>query len=46
MYINIEVKETERKDYYKFLINGVNLGEWERSELRYLIEVVDNKIWN
>tara|TARA_R100001198_G_scaffold14860_1_gene7077 strand:- start:1043 stop:1177 length:135 start_codon:yes stop_codon:yes gene_type:complete len=44
MYINIEVKDTERKDYYKFLINGVNLGEWERSELRYLIEVVDNKI--
>jgi hypothetical protein len=44
MYINIELKETERKDYYKFLINGVNLGEWERSELRYLIEVVDNKI--
>ena len=38
------LKETERKDYYKFLINGVNLGEWERSELRYLIEVVDNKI--
>jgi hypothetical protein len=44
MYINIEVKDTERKDYYKFLINGVNLGEWERSDLRYLIEVIDNKI--
>ena len=44
MYINIEVKETERKDYYKFLINGVNLGEWERSDLRHLIEVIDNKI--
>ena len=44
MYINIEVKNTERKDYYKFLINGVNLGEWERSELRHLIEVIDNKI--
>jgi len=44
MYINIEVKDTERKDYYRFLINGVNLGEWERSQLRYLIEVVDNKI--
>jgi hypothetical protein len=44
MYINIEVKDTERKDYYKFLINGVNLGEWERSELRHLIEVIDNKI--
>jgi hypothetical protein len=44
MYINIEVKDSERKDYYKFLINGVNLGEWERSDLRYLIEVIDNKI--
>ena len=44
MYINIEVKDTERKDYYKFLINGVNLGEWERSDLRHLIEVIDNKI--
>ncbi len=44
MYINIELKDAERKDYYKFLINGVNLGEWERSELRYLIEVIDNKI--
>ena len=44
MYINIELKETERKDYYKFLINGVNLGEWERSDLRHLIEVIDNKI--
>ena len=44
MYINIEVKDTKRKDYYKFLINGVNLGEWERSDLRHLIEVIDNKI--
>lgn len=44
MYINIEIKDTERKDYYKFVINGVNLGEWEKSELRYLIEKIDNKI--
>ena len=44
MYINIELKSTERKDYYKFVINGVKLGEWERSELRYLIETIDNKI--
>ena len=44
MYINIELKNSERKDYYKFLINGVNLGEWERSDLRHLIEVIDNKI--
>ena len=44
MYINIELKLAERKDYYNFLINGVKLGEWERSELRHLIEVIDNKI--
>lgn len=44
MYINIELKDSERKDYYKFVINGVNLGEWEKSELRYLIEKIDNKI--
>lgn len=44
MYINIELKPVERKDYYNFLINGVNLGEWERSKLRHLIEVIDNKI--
>jgi len=44
MYINIEIKPTEKKDYYKFVINGLKLGEWERSELRHLIEVIDNKI--
>ena len=44
MYVNIEVRDTERKDYYKLIINGVNLGEWERSELRHLIETIDNKI--
>jgi len=44
MYINIEIKKAERKDYYKFSINGVKLGEWERSELRYLIGVIDSKI--
>lgn len=44
MYINIEIKDTERKDYYKLVINGVKLGEWEKSELRYLIEKIDNKI--
>ena len=44
MYINIEIKNTDRKDYFKFNINGVKLGEWERSDLRHLIEVIDNKI--
>jgi hypothetical protein len=44
MYINIEIKKAERKDYYIFNINGVKLGEWERSELRHLIQTIDNKI--
>lgn len=44
MYINIELKKTDRKDFYKLLINGVNLGEWEQGQLRYLIEKIDSKI--
>ncbi len=44
MYINIELKKTEKKDYFNLSINGVKLGEWEQSELRYLIEKIDNKI--
>ena len=40
----IELKPTERKDYFKFSINGVKIGYWERSELRHLIETIDNKI--
>ena len=44
MYINIEIKNAEKKDYFKFLINGLDLGTWERSDLRHLIETIDNKI--
>jgi hypothetical protein len=44
MYVNIEVKESEQKDHFHFSINGLKLGEWERSDLRHLIEVIDNKI--
>jgi len=44
MYINIEIRDTDRKDYYKFLINGLDLGTCERSDLRNLIETIDNKI--
>lgn len=43
MYNTIEVKPTE-KDHYNLVINGVILGEWERSDLRHLIEVIDNSI--
>ena len=44
MYVNIEVKKADRQVYYRFYIGGVKLGEWERSDLRHLIEVIDNKI--
>jgi hypothetical protein len=44
MYIKIDIIDTENKDHYKLSINGVKLGEWERSDLRHLIEVIDNKI--
>ena len=44
MYINIEIKNAEQKDHFKFLINGLDLGTWERSDLRHLIETIDNKI--
>lgn len=36
----IEVK----KDHYVLIINDVNLGEFERSELRNIIEKIDNVI--
>ena len=32
------------KDLFDVNINGVILGTWDTSQLRYLIEVVDNKI--
>ena len=44
MYINIEIRKADQKDYFKFLINGLDLGTWERSDLRHLIETIDNKI--
>lgn len=39
-----EIKKTDKKDYYNLSINGVVLGEWERSQLRQLIETLDNAI--
>jgi hypothetical protein len=33
-----------RKDYYLLIINDISLGEFERSELRNIIEVIDNAI--
>jgi len=33
-----------RKDYYLLIINDKSLGEFEKSQLRHIIEVIDNAI--
>lgn len=30
-----------KEDHYKIKINGVDLGEWEKSQIRHFIEVLD-----
>jgi len=32
------------KDHYELDVKGINLGIFERSELRHLIEIIDNII--
>ena len=44
MYNKIEIKENDAKDYYDLTINGTILGTWERSDLRHLIQEIDNVI--
>jgi len=42
---NIEVRPSDKgRDYRHLLINGVDMGTWERSQLRQLIEKIDNNI--
>tara|TARA_R110000823_G_scaffold189289_3_gene321165 strand:- start:723 stop:854 length:132 start_codon:yes stop_codon:yes gene_type:complete len=33
-----------RKDYYLLVVNDISLGEFEKSDLRHIIEVIDNSI--
>ena len=33
-----------RKDYYLLIIDDKSLGEFEKSELRHILEVIDNAI--
>ena len=33
-----------RKDYYLLIVNDISFGEFEKSELRNIIEVIDNAI--
>lgn len=39
-----KIEKAKEKDYYVLTVSGVNLGRFERSELRYLIETIDNTI--
>ena len=41
--MEIEITDS-RKDHYYLTINKIKLGEFERSDLRHLIEVIDNHI--
>jgi hypothetical protein len=42
---SIQLKKTDKKDYYRLFLNGVDVtGEQERSVFRHIIEVVDNGI--
>ena len=40
----IDIKPNGKKDYYNLTINGVEFLKWERSELRALLEKIDNEI--
>ena len=44
MFVSITCVPSGRKDHFKLNINGVEMGEWEQSDLRHLIETVDNAI--
>ncbi len=33
-----------RKDYYLLIVNDISLGEFEKSDLRHIIETIDNAI--
>jgi len=40
-----ELKPTDKKDHYRFFINGVDVtGEQERSTFRHIIQVMGNGI--
>jgi len=44
MNVNTEVKPTDKKDHYHLYINGVDMGVWERNQLRQHIGDIDNAI--
>tara|TARA_R100000951_G_scaffold92850_1_gene81315 strand:- start:29 stop:178 length:150 start_codon:yes stop_codon:yes gene_type:complete len=46
--IYFNMKDTKiietKKDHYLLMIEGVTIGQFERSQLRHLIEIIDNTI--
>lgn len=44
MNIKTDLNKTEHDGHYKMSINGVDLGVWEKSQVRQLIEDLDNMI--
>jgi|TARA_R110000850_G_scaffold90138_1_gene192300 hypothetical protein len=44
MEIITKVEETSTEDYYKLTIDGVEVGTYERSQLRQIIGSIDNVI--
>jgi len=43
VYNKVEIIRHSKHEY-EWSINGLELGIWERSELRELIEIIDNNI--
>lgn len=42
-YRNIKIEKTD-KDYFTLTISSINLGRFERSDIRDMIEQLDNAI--
>ena len=40
---NIEINKVDN-DYWHIKVNGVDFGTWEQSQIRHLIEKLDNEI--
>lgn len=36
--------DQSKKDHFLFAIGGIELGEFERSELRHVMQQIDNKL--
>tara|TARA_R110002124_G_scaffold28373_1_gene100210 strand:+ start:196 stop:336 length:141 start_codon:yes stop_codon:yes gene_type:complete len=44
---SIQLKKTDKKDYYRLFLNGVDVtGEQERSVFRHILQTIDNGIDN